>query len=171
MDTEDKLAWCDLGAQAEKAFAIERLYDLGLSGAVNVSKKQDPFTHDLFINFPADLKSVRTPLFKAEEMFGIDPQFAVTFNGKDGQRYSQMYPNIVVVFDIFWEVCEKTIDDRVYKVEPMRLTVAGFLSDIRRAIKKSGSHKIVYKNRVNDQSGNAKESWVFDARDLHKLGG
>ena len=170
MDTEDKQAWCESGAEAERAFAVGRLFDLGLSGGVNLEKKTNPYTHDLFVNFPADLKTVRTPLFKSQKLYGLDPQYTVTFNDKDGRRYKDLYPNIIVIFDVKWDVLEKNIDGMVYTVDPMHITVAGFLGDIRAAIKRSGSHKINYQRRVNDTEGNAKDSWVFDLRYLHTLG-
>jgi hypothetical protein len=169
MDTENKQDWCASAIPQENAFAINRLFDLGLSGNINLSKKTDVYTHDLFISFPSDLKSVQTPLFKAKELFGIDPQYAVTFNKKDAVRYRNLYPNIIVVFDINWKETQADLGGTIYRVNPMHMTVAGFLSDIRRAIVKSGTKTIEYRRRVDDQSGNAKESWVFDSRDLHLL--
>jgi hypothetical protein len=169
MDTEDKTAWCNHGAVKEVDFANSRLFDIGLAGHINLAKKNDPYTHDLFVQFPVDLKSVTTPLFKAQDLYGLDPQYTVTFNHKDAVRYKEKYPNILVLFDINWETLEKDIGGHVYHVDPMHVTVAGFLSDISRAIKKSGMHKIEYKNRVNDDAGNAKVSWVFDLRLLHPL--
>jgi len=169
MDTEDKQAWCDYGEETEKNFAFNRLMDIGLGGFVNPNKKQDKYSHDLFVQFPCDLKTVRTPLFKSQSMFGVDPQYAVTFNEKDGQRYSNLYPNIIVIFDILWDDCSKVINGIEYRVQPMHLTVAGFLKDIKQAIVTSGSAKINYARRVNDTQGNAKSSWVFDARFLQKI--
>lgn len=170
MITEDKQAWCDAAEAQERAFAVNRLFDLGLSGAVNVAKRADPFTHDLFINFQADLKSVRTPLFMAKDLYGIDPQYAVTFNIKDGNRYAKLYPNIVVVFDVNWAETEKELGEKVYRVNKMHETYAGFLDDIRRAIMLDGSKRIEYHRRTEDTQGNARSSWVFDVRRLHKLG-
>ena len=170
-NTEDKLAWCKHGADKEDGFAQNRLFDLGLAGHVNLAKKTDPYTHDLFVQFPSDLKSVTTPLFKAKELYGLDPQYTVTFNQKDATRYKEKYPNIIVMFDVNWEILKKDINGIVYQVDPMHVTVAGFLSDISRAVKRSGMHKIEYKNRVDDVAGNAKESWVFDLRFLHTLKG
>lgn len=169
MDTENKKEWCASAIPQENAFAVNRLFDLGLSGNINLAKRQDVYTHDLFISFPSDLKSVQTPLFKAQELFGIDPQYAVTFNKKDAMRYRDKYPNIIVVFDINWKETEVNLGGTIYRVNPMHITVAGFLSDIRRAIVKSGKHTIQYKRRVHDELGNAKESYVFDSRDLHLL--
>ena len=169
MDTEDKQGWCSYGEDTEKSFAGTRLLDLGLGGFVNPQKKNDKYTHDLFVQFPCDLKTVRTPLFKAKEMFNIDPQYAVTFNEKDGKRYSELYPNIIVIFDILWDDCSKVINDVEYRVKPMHITVSGFLKDIKQAIIASGLAKIDYAKRVNDTQGNAKTSWVFDARHLQKI--
>jgi hypothetical protein len=169
MDTEDKLAWCEYGSNAEPVFASQRLFELGLAGHVNLNKKENKYTHDLFVQFPTDLKTVSTPLFKSEELYNIDPQYAITFNVKDGHRYAELYPNIVVVFDIKWEVLEMEINGKIYKVEPMHITIAGFLSDIKRAIIKCGKKQIQYLRRKDDTNGNAKSSWVFDARQLHRL--
>ena len=169
MDTEDKKAWCDKGAMEERMFAVGRLFDLGVTGEVNLEKKEDPYTHDLFVRFQADLKSVRTPLFRAKELYGIDPQFAVTFNLKDGTRYATKYPNIIVMFDIDWQETSKNIGGVVYTVTPMRETFLGFLDDIRKAISLDGNKRIDYHRRVDDEQGNARSSWVFDVRRLHRM--
>jgi hypothetical protein len=73
------------------------------------------------------------------------------------------------MFDVKWEITEKTIHGKVYSVDPMHVTVCGFLSTIKDAIKKSGNKHIDYKNRVNDTGGNAKTSFVLDLRHLHEL--
>jgi hypothetical protein len=169
MDTENKQEWCDYGDDAERIFAAGRLFQLGLGGHINPQKKTNPYVHDLYVQFPSDLKTVRTPLFKSMELYGIDPQYAVTFNHKDAERYKDLYPNIIVIFDILWNECHKEFGGVKYQVADMHLSVAGFLSDIRNAIIKSGSHRIDYARRVEDTSGNAKSSWVFDARHLQQI--
>ena len=104
-------------------------------------------------------------------LHGIDPQYAVTFNKKDAARYRLKYPNIVVIFDVRWDQLEWTDKHgTVYKVEPMHATYAGFLDDIKNAVMKGGNQVVTYQRRVNDTSGNAKESFVFDVRQLHRLG-
>jgi hypothetical protein len=74
-----------------------------------------------------------------------------------------------VIFDVKWEQTRMEIGDQVYQVKPMHETYAGFLNDIRKAIMKGGNKKIEYARRVDDVSGNAKASWVFDVRQLQKL--
>ncbi len=172
LNTEDKLAWCEkFGVSAELGFTLSRMHELEIGAYLNPQKVKDIYTHDLFAVFQSDLKTVRTPLFKSKELYGIDPQYAVTFNLKDAERYKSLYPNIVVLFDVKWDRdnCEKQIGNSVYSVRPMHATYAGFLKDIANAIEKSGGHKIEYARRKDDTSGNAKESYVFDIRHLHKL--
>ena len=169
MDTENKQEWCDYGDDAERMFAAGRLFQLGLGGHINPQKKTNPYVHDLYVQFPSDLKTVRTPLFKSMELYGIDPQYAVTFNHKDAERYKELYPNIIVIFDVLWKDCTKEMGGVKYQVADMHLTVAGFLTDIRNAVIKSGSHRIDYARRVEDTNGNAKSSWVFDARHLQQI--
>ena len=168
--TEDKQAWCSHGEELEREFVNRRLPSFNIGGGINPHKSTDKYTHDLNIIFPADLKSVRTPLFKAQELYGIDPQYAVTFNVKDQKRYTKLYPNIVVAFDVKWETTSMVIGSSVYEVLPMHRTYVGFLRDIANAIKASGCQQINYARRVDDTAGNAKTSWVFDVRHLHEMG-
>jgi hypothetical protein len=170
MHTENKKEWCEkFGDDTENSFATKRLFDLGIPSYLNPEKRKDIYSYDLCSIFPSDLKTVRTPLFMAKELYDIDPQYAITFNLKDGVRYKELYKNIIVMFDVKWEITEKTMNGKVYSVDPMHVTVCGFLSTIKDAIKKSGNKHIDYKNRVNDTSGNAKTSFVLDLRHLHEL--
>ena len=170
MNTEDKQLWCDeFGEKAELDFCVGRMFRLGIQCWPNPDKRTNVYAHDLMSAFPSDLKTVRTPLFRSAELYNIDPQYAVTFNEKDGKRYAELYPNIIVVFDFKWETTEMIIGGMRYAVSPMHKTYAGFLADIRNAIKQSGSHKIEYARRKDDESGNAKISFVFDVRLLHEI--
>lgn len=155
---------------AEELFVRTRMKALGLQGGMNPEKADNPFANDLTLTFQADLKTVRTPLFKAGDLYGLDPQYAVTFNLKDGVRYRELYPNIVILFDVRWDVLtwsDKTGNE--YRVDPMHRTYCGFLADVRNAIRADGAQRINYQRRVEDKSGNAKVSFVFDVRRLHCL--
>ncbi len=174
MDLNDKSAWCqEYGEAVESRFCVERMYELGMSSYMNIEKRQNKYAHDMFAVFQSDLKTVRTPFFKAQEMYGIDPQYAVTINQKDIERYKKLYPNIIVIFDVLWDRtnCRKELDGKVYSVEPMHKTYAGFIHDIRTAVMATGSKKVEYQGRVGDTNGNAKVSYVFDVRKLQMLGG
>lgn len=167
--TEDKHAWCAIGEAEEREFIGRRLPALNLHGTINPAKSADKYAHDLLIQFPADLKAQRTPLFLARELFGIDPQYAVTFNDKDGARYSRLYPNLLIVFDVQWTTTSKEIGGKLRTVKPIHTTRCGFLADVRRAIVRDGCKSVKYRRRVNDAAGNAKRSWVFDVRRLVEL--
>jgi hypothetical protein len=173
VDLNNKQAWCEeYGEKIERSFCVDRLYDIGLTGFINLEKKKNIYAHDMFTVFQSDLKTVRTPFFKAWEKFEIDPQYAVTINMKDMQRYKELYPNIVVVFDVLWDekICKKFIEGVEYEVKPMHQTYAGFIQDIRSAVVACGNKKVEYQGRVNDTGGNAKASYVFDVRKLQQLG-
>lgn len=167
--TEDKHAWCAIGEAEEQQFVNSRLPALNLHGTINPAKLADKYAHDLLIQIPADLKAQRTPLFLARELFNLDPQFAVTFNDKDGVRYSRLYPNILIVFDVRWTNTSKEIGGKLRTVEPIHTTRCGFLADVRRAIMEDGCRHVTYKRRLNDGAGNARRSWVFDVRRLAEL--
>jgi len=168
MDTEDKAAWCAHGAEQEIQF-VNNSALAGITAAINPAKTTDKYSHDLLLTIPADLKSVRTPLFLADDLYGIDPQYAVTFNDKDGHRYARLYPNLLIVFDVRWDITRKELAGRARTVEPMHVTHAGFLNDVRRAIVEDGCKSLAYKRRVDDRAGNAQVSWVFDVRRLARL--
>lgn len=147
LDNEDKQAWCNLGERAEKRFAGP-LFSGGVAIFANPEKLSNPFTHDLFITHPADLKTIRTP-FLTSEKYGISPHTAITLNVKDVQRYVELYPRIIIIFDIEFEGFKS-------------IRYAG-LHEILRAIKTGVAKIHTYKNRVNDDQGNAKASYVLNA--------
>ena len=99
LDNEDKLRWCALGEEQEIKFINAHSFkDTVLS--MNPEKDLDKYTFDMRINMPCDLKTIRTPWIYAQDKFGIDPKHAVSINQKDLRRYAQLYPNIVIVFDV-----------------------------------------------------------------------
>ena len=147
-DNQDKRAWCDTYGVAQESAWCEWARDaLTLDVRINPAKDEDRFTFDLLLNGkPADLKTVRTPLYLARPMFGIDPQYAVTFNHKDGTRYRSLYPDITVIFDVAWDGTPYVAQDgERFAVRPMRLVALGSLDDVAHAVKEAGSQTLTYK--------------------------
>lgn len=174
VSNEDKRAWCEeFGLKTESEFCRWAFMSLDMPVAVNPAKRTDPYTFDLIYDGnPADLKTVRTPFYRAQALYKLDPQYTVTFNTKDGLRYRELYPDIKVLFDVQWGEGMKyqpRTDSLAVTVEPMRLVAVGTLPQIRQAIKDSGSCRHEYQARTFDQSGNAKESWLLDVRKLTVL--
>lgn len=167
MNNEFKQAWCLRGEMDEERFVSHRLPELGLSGIRNPEKEFSPFPPDLIVEgMLSDLKAQSTPFFTAGR-YGIDPQYAVTFNVKDEIRYRESYPEVVVFFDVLWT---KTDNPYGAIVQPMHETYCGTLDQVMDAVSECGGHKHTYLRRVDDTQGNAKDSWVLDVRKLLFLG-
>lgn len=153
-DLQDKAAWCQFGDAQELAFLAET-WASNIAVFRNPAKLDDPFAHDLFAVFPADLKSIRTP-FATADRYGLDPRFAVTINAKDVQRYSQKQPAMMVLLDV-----------RFPWHQAIHVAQIGHLQ----AATVNGRAKLHhYLQRVDDKQGNAKSSWVYDCRWFPVLG-
>lgn len=164
---QDKRTWCmEYGPITERKFVAWATQTLGLDVCMNPAKNGDPYTYDLLLDRkPADLKTVRTPFYLARDLYGLDPQYTVTFNHKDGQRYRKNYPDISIMFDVVFDGSPHQMGC----VQPMRLVAVGTLNQVAQAITDSGYHRHGYQQRINDTQGNAKESWLLDVRRLSVL--
>jgi len=146
---QDKEFWCETGEFDEDNFLERNDFHL-VNILPNEAKSNDKFTYDMRISFPSDLKTVRTAWRFSQEMFGINPKYAVSLNRKDVERYNELYPNIIIVMDI------KLPDyERVHWTD---------LTRVNRLIKHELAKEHIYKERIDDTQGNAKSSYVFDCR-------
>lgn len=153
---DDKQRWCEHGRELEDEFVLRQRFVDVLIG-INQDKDSNPFTYDMRIDLPCDLKSTKTPWRKAQEMFGIDPMYAVSINQKDLRRYARLYPNIVIVFDV---------DYPDYKATHWATL------DMFRIMLEGGDMALhQYGARIDDTQGNAKASYVFDVSKLPRLRG
>ena len=148
-DLNDKKSWCREGLRLEEQFIqCQNFTDVSIQ--MNPSKAGDPFTYDMRINMPCDLKTITTPWVHSEKMFGIPSAYAISINRKDLRRYYRLYPNIVIVMDVRYPEYAATHWSDMFRLE--RLV-------------KSGRAKLhEYKGRKDDTNGNAKDSYIFDAR-------
>lgn len=153
IDTEDKQWWCKHGETLELEFVKRRFDQARVS--MNPAKQNDPYTFDMIISLPCDLKTCTTPWRMSQEMFGIDPKNAVSINKKDLVRYSRLYPNIVIIFDVQYE------DHKTARYATMR--------DMMMLKRMGKLHEHFYQNRAFRQDGNAKSSFVFDVTYLREL--
>ena len=85
MDTEDKSYWVQKGREEEDIFCRDIAPLYGIDAIINPSKDDNPYDHDLMVMKkgryePAELKSVKTPFFKASDIAGIPPSKCVTLN-------------------------------------------------------------------------------------------
>lgn len=104
-------------------------------------------------------------------MYGVDPQFAVTFNAKDYLRYSESYPNIDLYFWVVWQVTTRQVGGEARHVKPMAGVWRASFPTLRYRIEHESMRSHDYLHRLLDQEGNAKRSYVFDLRKFEFLGG
>jgi hypothetical protein len=160
-DLQDKGPWCLTGASYEQTFINKYGSDLELG--INPVKANDPYVPDL-VNLKtknlADLKTQNTPFFQSGVRYGIDPQYAVTFNVKDYKRYKEYYPTIDIYFWVSWVVTKFEGSTKI-SVDEMEGIWMITLSNIETLVK-AGSPIHSYAQRIFDVSGNAKGSYVLD---------
>tara|TARA_Y100000296_G_scaffold11274_1_gene13003 strand:+ start:229 stop:768 length:540 start_codon:yes stop_codon:yes gene_type:complete len=171
-DTEDKRYWVQKGREEEEIFCrtVAPLY--GLDVMINPAKVENPYDHDLMVlkegkYHPAELKSVKTPFYKASEIAGIPPNRCVTFNHKDYIRYMSkyFYRKLYIFFWVSWEESERG----KIKVDKLEGLWIGSIHHIDNLItsRRTGFHK--YTKRANLSDGNAKASHMLSLDDLHKF--
>jgi len=163
-DLQDKSRWCRDGETMEQAFVRQNGQTLGY--IMNPEKVTNPFVPDLLstrTNTLTDLKSQHSPFFKAGELYGIDPTFAVVFNVKDRERYQQQYPLIDILYFVDWVPVSADIYGRKYHVAPLKGIYKTSFQNLLTLLNKSRIH--TYKQRIGDTKGNAKDSYVIYVRD------
>ena len=92
VSNQDKDWWCKHGEGLEYEF-LERSFDR-VKVERNPDKDGNPFTYDMVMRGPCDLKTITTPWRKSQEFWGIDPRNAVSINRKDLRRYARLYPGL-----------------------------------------------------------------------------
>jgi len=163
-NTEDKIAYCEKGAEDEVKFVNVLVKKLNLPLIINPEKVKDKFALDLLDtrkSEPSDLKYQQTPFFKARSLYDLNPQYAVTINVKDIVRYLEQYGNPDIYFWLDWDKeLEKEIGGKRYAVKSM----AAIYVATTKQINKMNLPIHSYARRINDQNGNKKDSYIVDAR-------
>jgi hypothetical protein len=170
--TEDKLAYCKKASDEQEPRFVDFVNALGglVKLKINPDKENDPYTHDLLVHgAPGDLKTQDTPFFKAEVLYDIDPQWAITYNHKDYLRYKKKYTDQGNDIVLFFDVTRK--DEVKYDVKtfPMRGIFYAKASEVEKLIESSEVPLHEYLNRKNDTEGNAKSSYVIDVRRFNMI--
>lgn len=91
VSNQDKDWWVEAWRHAEDRFVDHEARSLGLSATINPAKAADPYAPDLVVDGSlADLKCQSTPFFRAHDLYGLDPRFAVTFSLRGTQEGSSL---------------------------------------------------------------------------------
>jgi hypothetical protein len=157
IDVEDKKAWCEFGEKLENEFLEKVSKNYRINVARNKIKDDNPYTHDIWTIVPSDLKFIRTPFYKAKDLYGIESRYAITMNDKDVIHYKE-YPLFLIVFDILYE---DWMEEREIRVATIHQIIS--------LIDENKAKKHILKNRINDTKGNGKANWIFDYRWFSKI--
>jgi len=163
-DLQAKAPWCVTGEVFEKVF-IEK-YGRKFSLDINPEKLTNKYAPDLINTSTSnlgDLKTQNTPFFLAWSKYGLDPQYTVTFNVKDYLRYLKYHPTIEIYFWVSW-VAVKFQGTRDITVRPMEGVWGIRFPKLIQLVNTAPRHP--YIQRYNDNSGNAKDSFLLDLNSI-----
>jgi hypothetical protein len=161
-DANDKPFWCEQGRRAEHEFLLYVAPAYGLKARMNIHKLVDFWVPDLRVNGAlADLKAQRTPFFTAGR-YGLDPQFGVTLNRNDLERYSELADDLVIYYWVRWDTLSGHFGGRTYHVRPMEGLWRIAVGEIHAQIDDGVITLHRYQTRVDDTRGNARDSYLLD---------
>lgn len=162
-NTEDRAKWYSWGESKEYEFVSEIGPSLDIQLIINPEKASDSSVIDLWDitnDRPADLKVQETPFFNSDIYIykgnKYNPQYTVTFNKKDYEKYKNAYPDCDIYFWVNWKQLS-------YKNKSVNHINGVWRASIRKMIEyiETGIvslHK--YKYRENDDY-NAQDSYLF----------
>ena len=158
-DTEDKTWWIGWGKQKEQEF-LKLCEREGILPGIAASYGPDHYPEYTYQGRYLDLKTVETPFFMARKHYGLDSNFAVSLNKQDVFDCTYKYPKCQLVFWIQWA------SEIKYGVAVETRHEIRFLSYERMRELVSHAPVHIYQKRIDDNQGNAKDSYILDLRDM-----
>lgn len=162
-DLQKQAPWYEQGIKSELLFV--KKYGEQFSVAINPEKEKNVSAPDL-INISTgvigDLKEQNTPFFKCDKKDGkLKPRYTVSFNVDDFNKYNP-YGRFEVYFWVSW-IAVKFVDHYgEINVEPLEGIWKIDLNGLRKLVELA--HKHDYHQRVFDEHGNSKDSYLLDLR-------
>lgn len=165
-DPEDAPWWYIYGHNKAIEFVNRVAPNINLGNVrINPEKKIDLSAPDLIVEeIPSELKTQETPYFKARRDYGIDPQYAVSFNRGDYELYSDRYPDLPIYFWVNWQEFSKF----GIEVQPMFGVYRVPFPSLARKIEDGTARIHEYVNRRGDRV-NETHSYGFDLREFECL--
>lgn len=165
-NTENREIWYKEAELNELKF-IE-LYGNKLQVIINPSKEINKFAPDLYIlkNFTsADLKILKEPFYKSNELFNIPPEYCWTFNPSDFFEYAIKFPDNFGLF--IWQSFKESSKFNI-KINEVNKIYFCYLFELKNIINKSNKlHH--YIKRMNDTNGNSYGSYAIDLRLIKEI--
>jgi hypothetical protein len=169
MSPEDKPYWCEQGERDERDFVHLVAPAHGLTATINPQKPHDRFAPDLLVHGKlADLKTQRMPFFTAGR-YGFDPQFTVTLNVGDVDRYQALGDDFSILFWVRWDTLARQFGQRSYTVRPLEGIWHTSVGDVLARVAAGDAPLHTYLNRMEDSRGNARASYLLDLGWMHHL--
>jgi hypothetical protein len=164
-NTEDIRWWYEHGCRKE-AFFIEKIAPMiGIDAQINPEKETKPTAPDLLVDgLLAELKTQETPFFTAQR-YGIDPQYAVTFNQGDYLAYKKIIPEMDIYFMVDWQqlTYHHRSTGRNITVAPLKSVYRVNFTKVASDIESGRTPLHAYLRRVGD-ARNETHSFIFDLR-------
>jgi len=165
-NTEKKDDWLSYGEKKEREFVETIAPKIGIDAKINPKKNQRPEAIDLIVDdVLADLKTQETPFFTSLRKSDIPPQWCVTFNVNDFERYKEKNERLDIIFWVRWIEELEGYGERVNTMEGVWKTK---FDKIERKINNNDITKHNY-NRREDDDRNARDSFLLDLREMNKL--
>lgn len=162
---EDKVWWLQHGLELEYQFVKICQEELHIKAEINPAKSDSPTAPDLLVDGKiADLKVQNTPFFSATK-YSMNPKYTVTFNRKDFEQYSSLYPEIVIYFWVNWT----QLAWKDYRVQKLNAIYKADFSQIADQIKSGTAKEHWYIHRRGDTRGNAQSSFLLDIRTFQRV--
>lgn len=162
-DLQKQAPWYEQGIRSELIFVSK--YGKQFSLDINPEKKFENYAPDLIntaTGVIGDLKEQNTPFFRCSKKDNkLNPRYTVSFNVDDYNKYSK-YDQFDVYFWVSWKAIKFVDPYLTIEVEPLegiwRIDLNGLSSLVDIA------HKHDYHQRVFDENGNSKDSYLLDLR-------
>ena len=118
LNPNDKASYVRMAKEVwEPRFISEIAPSYGLDARVKPDCMIDHVAPDLLVNGEqADLKWRGRPFFKAQELYGIPSQYAMTLNTVKISRYMRVWPEMKIYAYLEWQGGQTVIGDKRYTV-------------------------------------------------------
>jgi hypothetical protein len=159
VDRNDKAACCRLAQETlESRFIAETAPRYGLNAIRNPECAENYCAPDLIIDgMLADLKWRSRPFFKAEELYGVPCQYALTLNVAKISRYLHCWPEMRIYAYLEWPREQVVIGGNRYRVSRKQELWVLTMQEIEALVWHAPIH--TYRER---STGNATASYVVN---------
>ena len=166
LDWDDKASVCRMAKEVwEPQFMAEIAPQDGLDARPNPECAENFCAPDMIVNGElADLKWRCSPVYQAQELYGVPGQYAVTLNTNKVSRYMQNWPEMKLYVYLEWPRQQVCIHGRRYAVSRKRELWVLTIEKLAQLVWHLPIH--TYRERA---AGNATASYVLNILEGERL--